>query len=104
MAYKIFRKHRQRHQKILWRIKNHVVVRFYVDPSRTDAYAKYRKSLHLSVQTCSRTGAKPYKRKYHKLRRSQARKLEYFALMEMEEQFDRIAPDGFKGAIGWDLW
>lgn len=104
MAYPIYRKHRQRHQKILWRIQNHVMVRYYVDPSRMDAYERYRKTLHRSVQTCSRTGAKLYKRKYHKLRRSQAHKLEYFALMEMEERFERIAPDGFKGAIHWDLW
>ena len=50
------------------------------------------------------TGTAEYKDKYTRLRRSETRQLEHAALFGDEEAFDRIAPDGWRGAISWDIW
>jgi hypothetical protein len=48
-------------------------------------------------------GKKSYKRVYHR-RRLEARRLEHASLCEREDLFERIAPDGWRGGIGWDIW
>lgn len=58
---------------------------------------------HLDRSRWHGYGKKSYKRVYHR-RRSEARRLEYAALCEQEDRFERIAPDGWRGRIGWDIW
>lgn len=49
-------------------------------------------------------GKKAYKRVYHRRRRSEARRLEHAVLREREDLFERLAPDGWRGRLGWDIW
>ena len=63
-----------------------------------------RTLLYRSQHLRSHGGGKSYKRRYHAVWRQQARELEHFALIGDEARFDRICPDGTRGAIAWDWW
>ncbi len=63
-----------------------------------------RTLLYRSQHLRSHGGGKAYKRRYHAVWRQQARELEHFALIGDEARFDRICPDGTRGAIAWDWW
>lgn len=64
----------------------------------------HERRLHLSQETHSRGGGKWAKRKYHRLRRTQSRRLCHYALKGDERRFESIPNcDYFRGRIGWDL-
>lgn len=59
---------------------------------------------HLDRSRWRGYGKKGYKKKYHAKRRVESKLLEYAAMIDDEEGFDKIAPDGWKGCIGWEIW
>ncbi|AWN21996.1 hypothetical protein DKM44_01035 [Deinococcus irradiatisoli] len=63
-----------------------------------------RHLLYHSQNLRSHGGGKPYKRRYHQVWGQQARQFERLALIGDELGFERICPDGTRGAIGWDWW
>lgn len=59
---------------------------------------------HLGRSRWHGYGKKSYKRMYRRRRRLEARQLEHASLCERDDLFERIAPDGWHGGIGWDIW
>ncbi|MDR6218305.1 hypothetical protein [Deinococcus soli (ex Cha et al. 2016)] len=56
------------------------------------------------VSKRSPNGAREFKQKYHRRRRCEARQLAHAALTGDEVAFEKINPDGWRGAIAWDIW
>lgn len=81
-------------QRALWRAQ---------ERDRFEALLEYQKHLHHN-QTTYGCGVKRYKRKYHRMRRRQSKALCYHAFYDDEEHFDKIVPEGFRGAINYDIW
>jgi hypothetical protein len=63
-----------------------------------------RQLLYRSQHLRSHGGGKAYKRRYTVTWRQQGRQLAHHALTGDEVRFDRICPEGTRGAIGWDWW
>ena len=63
-----------------------------------------RQLLYRSQNLRSHGGGKPYKRRYQAEWRQQGRDLEHAALIGDDLAFERICPDGTRGAIAWDWW
>lgn len=111
MAYIVYKKHVQR-RLIAWRYARREPFFFGLRgcgsaptvppvPLREQIGAYQR---HLDRSRWHGYGKRSYKRVYHRRRRSEARQLEYAALSEDELRFERIVPDSWRGAIGWDIW
>ena len=123
MAGRIYKKHQKRRRAAL---RNYRRYTLYLDPGfslerfepyqtqqefweaqtckRSEALLEYQKKLSYSQMMCRPQGSKIYKRKYHRMRRRQSQALCYYAFYEDEAQFDKIAPEAFRGAIDWDIW
>jgi len=52
----------------------------------------------------NRRGYKWIKKQYHTQRRMQAKNLCHYYIRGLEERFEGISPDGFKGKITWDIF
>lgn len=93
--FKSWTEHPYKSQEELWKAQ---------ERDRSEALLEYQKALPYSQTMCQGKGAKPYKRKYHRRRRRQSRALCYHAFYENEAQFNKISPEGFRGAIDRDIW
>lgn len=49
-------------------------------------------------------GVKSYKRPYHERRRTEGKRLEHYAMLGDDAGFESISPDGWMGAIAWQIW
>jgi hypothetical protein len=71
---------------------------------RAELELRYQKWLDRSQYAMTHGGTKAYKRVYHRRRRAEAARLCYFGFIGDEQAFERISPEGFRGAIRWDIW
>lgn len=66
--------------------------------------SEVKRWIYRSQKVRSHGGAKVYKQRYTEQWRQQRREQEYAALIGDDVAFERICPEGTRGAIGMDIW
>jgi hypothetical protein len=113
MAFKMWKRNWDRRKLALRNLRNQTLYFAWLGwnargwdakTHRNELELRYQKWLDRSQYAMTHGGTKTYKRVYHRRRRAEAARLCYFGFVGDEQAFERISPEGFRGAIFWDIW
>jgi hypothetical protein len=113
MAFKMWKRNWDRRKLALRNLRNRTLYFTWLELSareenvetyRAQLLMRYQKWLDRNQYAMSHGGTKAYKRVYHRRRRAEAARLCHFGFIGDEQAFDHISPEGFRGAIFWDIW